>query len=274
MQSQDFEEVQIKPAAAGPGHNQPPPDAPAVPPEQELAERLARENKPLVDKVGEYEGSLQRLPEAIENAEQAGKVADFLAMVKDAQKRNVEAKEKSKRPILVLGRVVDNFHGGIEDRLLPIRRKLLALSDGWQAKLRAKAAEEAAAKAAEERRQAEASRKLAEQAAEAGKMEVAAAQVQEAQRADNKAAKSEQAAAAPPPKAAAVVGTVGRVQSRTTWEFEIKDLKKLDAQYLLPNMALIRAQMNALNKSGQLQGKTEDETLIAGVRLYQKTSAV
>lgn len=226
-------------------HNLPP-----LPTAESLARRFAAENEALVASHKAIAASFAEMPLKIETEEQAGKCADLAKQMRSGWREAENKRVLEKKPFDELAAVAHTWFGRIAQDFERMGRSVLARADVFQAAKREAERKRLAEEAARQR--AEAERLAAENKIEA------AVQVAEA------AQKTEAQAAAP--SVARTTGALGgQLGSRTVWEFTIDDITKLPKEYLLPNMAAIRAWMH-----GQVKAKIAPE--MPGVTFKQVTS--
>ncbi len=87
----------------GIGGNNPPSD------EQAFLSELAGRHNPLLERLQELTDAAGRVPETVEDAETAGKLADFIKQLTAHEKRADKARTDEKAPYLERGRWVDGF---------------------------------------------------------------------------------------------------------------------------------------------------------------------
>jgi hypothetical protein len=230
---------------------------PPLPTPESLLNTLKADNAALLERHAAFGAAMKRFPETISTEEEAQKAADFAAQLASGNKVAEAKRVETKKPYDELAAVPHSLFGGVARDFEQWRKVVISRGHLYQqAKERAER-ERLAAEAEQKRKEAEA---LAQQ----GKMDAAIETAQAAQ-------KVEQQAAAP--SVARTQGALGgSFGSRTTWEWEILDVTKLPAPYLLPNTGAITAQKNTLNKMGKLEAGKEYTDLIPGVRIYEKTS--
>ena len=247
------------------GHNAP---EAAVPIQSDLAERYGE----VTARAAQLIDAAQRVPEAIEDDELAGKVGDFIKQITACMKNAEAARVKEKEPHLAAGRSVDAWFKKITDSLDATKR---IIEKRLTAFLRVK--EEAARRerertAAEER---EAARRAAEAAAAAEAAITSAKTLGEAIEAEDAARKAaadaEAAKKASEVKAAELSrsrGDMGSVASlRTFWDFADLDRAALDLEKLrqhLPADALEKAVRSYIKAGGRE---------LRGVRIFENTQA-
>lgn len=228
-------------------HNNPPSDA-AI-----LRDQLGATHADLATRTDELIAGVSRMPPAIEDETTEKRAIEFAKQIGAHEKLCDGTRKAVKAPYAEAVKVVDAFFGGMVDPLKTGRDVVLRKLTAFQtAKTEAerKAREEAARKAEEEARAAAAAITTdadLETAIAKEEQAVAAVQATEATTADLSRTR----------------GTFGSTASlRTTWEFDIEDVNRVPAEFLMPNEAAIRA---------AIKGGRRD---IPGVRIYQKQQTV
>ena len=223
---------------------------PPLPTPESLLQTLQVANAALLARHEAFKEAMGRFPATITTDEDAGKAADFAAQLKSGADIAESKRVEHKKPLDELAAVPHGFFGRVAGDFLAWRRTVLARCDAYQAAKREAERKRLAEEAARQRAEAE---RLAEE----NKIE-AAVQVAEA------AQKTEAQAAAP--SVARTTGALGgSLGSVTRWEFDVSDIAKLPPEYLLPNMAAIRAFMNG-------QVKQKRTPALPGVTFKQVTS--
>lgn len=223
---------------------------PPLPTPESLLQTLQIDNAKLLERHDAFKAAMERFPTAIDSDEAAGKAADFAAQLKSGADIAESKRVEHKKPFDELAAVPHGFFGRMANDFSTWRRTVLSRCDAWQAAKREAERKRLAEEAARQRAEAE---RLAQE----NKIE-AAVQVAEA------AHKTEQQSAAP--SVARTTGALGgTLGTRTNWDFEVTDIAKLPAEYLLPNNAAIRAFMHGQTK----QKKTPE---LPGVTFKQVTS--
>ncbi len=124
------------------GHNQPP-----------LNERLAGDYVSLIERRDELTAAHGRTPTVIDDAETAGKIADFIKQTGDAARQADKFRVDEKQQFLDGGRTVDGFFKTISEPLLNLKKqaeRVLVTYQRMVAEAERKAREEAECKAREE----------------------------------------------------------------------------------------------------------------------------
>ena len=248
-------------AIADIGHNNPP-DAAAL-----LREVLEDGNADLIKRTDDLLEAAERVPTIID-ADNAGRVGDFIKQLTAANK-HAEAKRKdAKEPHLEAGRVVDGFFKAISDPLDKEKKKITARLTQYQ---RAKADAERRQREAEART-AEEERRAAEQALEqeagwgAGAKEEV---LDDAVAAEERARDAAKEADAKPAELSRTRGDYGSVASlRTIWTGELADRDTLDLEALRPHFT-----QDALEKAIRTYVKTGGRNL-RGAGIYEKSTTV
>ena len=141
---------------AGPGHNLPPSD------ESVFIAELESRHGDLIGRRDQLVEASGRAPETIEDAETAGKAADFIKQIVAHEKASDRARKDEKEPYLERGRWTDNWFKNVSIAgLAGIKR---TVTDRLTAYQRRAAEEERQRRLAEERRRQEEARRAAEEA--------------------------------------------------------------------------------------------------------------
>jgi hypothetical protein len=242
------------------GHNNPPSDEEIL--IAKLNENYAREIED-INRLSERE-----LPDSVSDDVSSGKVADFLAAARSAEKAIEAIHKKEKDSFLKLGKVVDGFKNKhvawIDSLIAPAKAKQLAYLE-----MKAEAERERIRKAAEiERQRAE---RLAEEARiheQEGIADTAEELMESAIFRDNTAARMEDFANnAKDSKLARTVSQMGSISGmRTVWAGDIENIGAIDLEALRQYIKEDHIQMaiNAFVKEGGRK--------LSGVKIYQKST--
>jgi hypothetical protein len=260
------------PAAPGLGHNQPPDEI------AELHASLADTNRQLTERRDALLDAGQRVPQAVEDDEGAGRVAEFIKQIAACEKVAEASRVALKEPFLAKGRAVDGFFKKIVDPLVALKRTVNARLTAYQQK---KAAAERAAREAEERRQREAAAKAAAEAAAAAAsitteadLSQAIAKEDVAKMAGASAEKAAEVAQAKPAELSRTRGDFGSVASLHTYiAFKDLDRAELDLEALrqhLSSDALEKAVRSYIRANSEaLRGRVPAHQPLKGVHLYE-----
>ena len=202
---------------AGIGDNNPPSAQGAF-----LSELESRHG-PLIERRAALIEAGERVPEAIEDQETAGKAADFIKQLGAHEKAANKARTGEKEPYLERGRWVDGwFKGAAVDGIAALKKTVTDRLTAYQRKV---AAEERRRREEEERRQreeAERKRREAEEAAQAAETEEdldtavrAEEEAAEAQAQADRAERATQAGSADLSRQHSAAGTVASLRTVT-----------------------------------------------------------
>lgn len=217
---------------AGIGDNNPPSD------EQVFLSELEGRNASLLERRTALLEAATRVPETIEDAEVAGKAADFIKQLTAAEKAADRARTEEKAPYLQRGKWVDAwFKGPAVAGIAEVKKAITARLTAYQ---REEARKERERREAEERRQreeAERARREAEEKAAAAQTEGdldaavrAEEEAAEAQAAAERAERDAQAGAADMSRQHSAAGTVASLRTSircTAWRRPDLDLDAL-----------------------------------------------
>ena len=201
----------------GIGSNNPPSD------EQVFLSEIESRHGPLLERRAALIEAAERVPETIEDAEVAGKAADFIKQLSSHEKAANKARTEEKEPYLQRGKWVDGFFKG--PAVEGIAKVKKDVTDRLTAYQREEARKERERREEEERRQreeAERARREAEEKAAAAQTEEdlnAAVQAEEeaaeAQAAAERAERATQAGAADMSRQHSAAGTVASLRTVT-----------------------------------------------------------
>lgn len=243
----------VEQTAPGIGHNAPPS------PIEELRTELELETVKLRARRDDLLAGADRLPEAIEDEDTAGRVTEFVRLVNACAKAAEDERKRRKEPFLEMGRAVDGFFRAITDPLASAADKGKRLLTAYQ---RRKAEEERRRREEEARKAAEEAARIAAEMQSAEDLDAAIAREQQAKEA-------EKAAAAKAAEMSRTRGDYGAVASlRTVWVGEIVNRDQLDLEALRPHLATdaLQRAVNAFVRAGGRQ--------LRGAKIYEQSQTV
>lgn len=201
--------------------------------------------------------------QGLPDAEAAGRAGDWVKHQLNPLLKDIKAgHEHEKAAPLAAGRAIDAFFGRSGDEVGAVKRGVEEALDRWRRDQAARERAALQAKAEAERAEAQRLAMLAEVQQDAGAMHSATA-------AEERAEELAAAASAPVVQISRARGDFGAVVgTRTTWDFEIEDITKVPAEYLLVNEQMVRAAIRgAAKRDGVPQVK------IPGIRVVARTKA-
>lgn len=245
------------------GHNNPPSDKEVFLSELEgRHDGLVARRATLIEAAG-------RAPETIEDAETAGKAADFIKQLTAHEKAADTARTEEKAPFLERGRWIDGwFKGPVVAGIAEVKRSVTQRLTAYQRKV---AEEERRRRGEEERRQreeAERARREAEERAKAAEtdadLDAAIAAEEQAAQAQAEAERAERASRAAPADLSRQHSASGTVASlRTTWKCTSFSHPEVDLEALRDYLthADIEKAIRAFVRAGgrELRGATIQE---------------
>lgn len=226
---------ELEDAIAQKGHNNPPSDA------EILSQRLVEKNKDVILRFADLLSAEARLPEKIENSEQAQKVTSYGSQLKACMSNLEMRRKEEKKPYDDLASVAHQFFmsriTSLDGVVAKVKAKLKAFDDIERKRL----ADEAEAQRKRDAEAADAQRKEAERLANEAAALEQAGMTRAAETIMQQAAKTEEAAIQAASIAAAPVAPVkntmrgsvgGSASSQSRWDIKVTDINAIDLNLL------------------------------------------